>query len=92
MKVKDAVAQAKSYVADLFDEERLTNIGLEEIELDAGVQQWIVTIGFSRPWDQPRNSFAALATSPLPRRAYKVVRINSESGEVISVKNREGES
>lgn len=89
MDVKQAVAHAKNYIIDLFADEKLSNVGLEEVELDDESDVWIVTIGFSRPWDEPRNTLAAIATANLPRRAYKIVRIANRSGEVISVKNRE---
>ena len=51
MDVKEAAKLAKDYVADLFKDERISNVGLEEIELRDG-RFWEVTVGFSRPWDQ----------------------------------------
>lgn len=89
MNVKEAVAHAKAHILDLFAEENLTNVGLEEVEYDDQSNEWIVTIGFSRPWDEPRNTLAALAAANTPRRAYKVIRISHNSGQVLSVKNRE---
>ena len=52
MDVKEAAKLAKDYVADLFAEEGIGNLGLEEIELVADGHYWVVTVGFSRPWDQ----------------------------------------
>lgn len=89
MNVKDAVSAAKTYLTDLLSDEALTNVGLEEVELDEERGDWVVTVGFSRPWDEPRNIVAALATSNIPRRSYKVVRISDGDGKVRSVKNRE---
>ncbi len=89
MNVKEAVAHAKAHILDLFADENLTNVGLEEVEYDDQSGEWIVTIGFSRPWDEPRNALAALATSNAPSRAYKVVSIANNSRQVLSVKNRE---
>lgn len=89
MNVKEAVAHAKAHILDLFAEESLTNLGLEEVEYDDQSNEWIVTIGFSRPWDEPRNTLAALTAGNTPRRAYKIIRISSNSGQVLSVKNRE---
>ena len=51
MDVKEAAKLAKDYVADLFAEEGIGNLGLEEIELVADGHYWVVTVGFSRPWD-----------------------------------------
>ena len=44
--------------------------------------QWLITIGFSRPWDRPKVLSAALREDPL-KRSYKVVRINDADGRVI---------
>ena len=86
MDVKEAVRQAKVYVGDLFSDEGVVNLGLEEVEFTDGI--WEVTIGFSRPWDVPRG-IAALAQDALSRRSYKVVRIDDTTGRIISVKDRE---
>ena len=87
--VKQAVAMAKQQILDLFIEEKLINVGLEEIEYDAESNAWDVTIGFSRPWDEPRNALAALGSSTFPRRSYKIVKISSGKGEVLGIMNRE---
>lgn len=89
MNVKEAVIRAKKYVSELFEDESPRNLGLEEVELDHSANEWIVTVGFSRPWDEPKGALAALANSPITRRVYKVVRISDGTGEVISVKNRD---
>ena len=90
MNVKEVVTHAKQHVLDLFAEESLTNVGLEEVELDEQANEWVVTIGFSRPWDEPRNALAALAAPA--RRAYKVVRVSNANGAILSIKNREVQS
>jgi hypothetical protein len=89
MDVKEVVKLAKEYVVDLFAEENITNLGLEEVDFYDNDQEWTVTLGFSRPWDEPRNTLASLAQSNLPRRSYKIVRIDA-NGTVKGVKNREG--
>lgn len=91
MDVKEAVALAKSYILALFKGEDIKNLGLEEVELDQQENEWIVTIGFSRPWDEspsPLNPLSAISSSSTLRRSFKIVRI-SNSGEVMSVKARE---
>lgn len=89
MDVKAAVKLAKEHVLDLFAEENITNLGLEEVSFYDGDGEWTVTLGFSRPWDEPRNTLASLAQTNLPRRSYKIVRID-DNGKVKGVKNREG--
>lgn len=87
MNVKEAVTLAKRYIADVYAEERALNIGLEEVEFNESANEWSVTIGFSRPWDEPRNPLVAIS-APL-KRSYKVLRISGANGSVISIKNRE---
>ena len=48
MDVKAVAQRAKTYVVDLFDDEEISNVGLEEVEFDDSLDKWIVTIGFSR--------------------------------------------
>ena len=67
---------------ELFSDEAIRNLGLEEIESDG--MYWKVTIGFSRPWDMSINS--VLGSSD---RAYKVIRVDGDTGCVISVKDRQ---
>ena len=86
MDVKEAIRLAKQYVTDLFIQEGIDQIGLEEVEFDDMNNTWLVTIGFSRPWDQPLNKLAGFAEM-YPRRSYKIVHISNDNGRVISVKN-----
>ncbi len=41
MDVKEAVALAKQHILELFADERLSNIGLEEVEFDKEAGEWI---------------------------------------------------
>ena len=90
MDVKQAVKKAKAYVADLFADEKPANLGLEEVEFEESHGEWLITIGFSRPWEKPKNKFADLAIDrPFEARTYKVVSISDSTGDVKSVKNYE---
>ena len=89
MDVKQAVAAAKDYVADMFESEQITNIGLEEVEYDDFEKLWKITIGFSRPWDRDIGSLLAAASShTYKRRTYKRIVIRDSDHKVLSVKNR----
>ena len=88
MDVKDAVRKAKQHIQELFDEEDISHIGLEEVEPSVDDNCWFVTIGFSRPWDYSKNALSAISGGQ-PGRSYKVVTIDEESGEVVSVKDRQ---
>ena len=85
--VKQAVRTAKTYVGEIFDGEEIDYVGLEEVVFDDESGQWLITIGFSRPWDRPKTLSAALREDPL-QRSYKVVRINDADGHIVSVKDR----
>ena len=92
MDVKDAVKRAKAYVADLFAEEGVFDLGLEEVEHQNG-DVWSVTIGFNR---QPAlastsdvatgGALARLLTRSNAGRIYRVVRVRESDGEILSVK------
>lgn len=91
MDVKEAVSIAKGYVADLFADEAITHVGLEEVVFDELSGDWKVTIGFAPHW----NQFNAVLTSALGsghpdgrNRSYKVVRIRDRDGHVISLTDR----
>jgi hypothetical protein len=87
MNVKEAVQTAKEHVVDLFDGEDIDFVGLEEVVFDDESNHWLITIGFSRPWDRPKTLSAALREEPL-RRSYKTVHIDDADGRVISLKDR----
>lgn len=88
MDVREAVAAAKKYVQEIFSEENISNLGLEEVEFDEPARIWSVTLGFSRPWDTAENPFVALGRSLQRPRAYRIVRISDETGKVLSLKSR----
>lgn len=87
MDVKEAVSVAKKYTLELFADEGLRDLGLEEIRFDPDHMIWRVTIGFSRPWEG-RGAMAALVAQPAGR-SLKVVTVSDRDGTVISVQNRE---
>ena len=89
MDVKEAARTAKTYVTELFAEENICEVGLEEVEFDVGSQRWKITVGFSRPWDWDRtNNLTATLVDRRPARSYKVVRINDRTGRVDSLTDR----
>ncbi|MDE0048448.1 MAG: hypothetical protein OXO52_01580 [Rhodospirillales bacterium] len=82
MNVKEAVAIAKEHIEELFGEEDILNLGLEEVELDEE-GFWRITIGFSRPWNRNVGSVLAGENS----RSYKIVVLSNRDGDVRSVKD-----
>ena len=84
MDVKKAVRIAKEYVLDLFTDEDIEDLGLEEVVFDDRSDTWEITIGFTRPWN--RRGISNLVQS---RRSFKKVCIRRADGEVLSVVHRE---
>jgi hypothetical protein len=87
MDAKEAVALAKQHVEELFANEGILNLGLEEIEFDRGRKVWQVTLGFSRPWDV--RGGATLITRSETARTYKRIVLSDPDKRVLSVKNRD---
>lgn len=89
MNVKEAVALAKNYLADVFVDEQISNLGLEEIEYSDEDDAWLITLGFSRPWSVGRVGALSASLGLDTSRFYKVVCISDGDGNLISIKNRE---
>jgi len=93
MQVSEAVRTARAYIADLFADEKIIEIGLEEVRIDDGV--WEVTIGFRRPWPKRiRTESDRMHEIFKPKykfqdRWYKLVKIRDSDGVVLGVDDRE---
>lgn len=91
MDVKQAVAQAKAYVKELFAKEQPANMLLEEVEFDDRNNEWLITLGYTRPWHSSQNRLADAPGLRDPQRFYTVVCLADDSGKLVSVKNQENE-
>ena len=89
MEVKEAVKLAKRHVEELFSDEKVDEIGLEETDFDDLEHHWLITIGFKRLLlSKSRNKLTARLISELGDRSYKVVKIRDSDAKVISVIDR----
>ena len=88
MDAREAISKAKAYVAEVFQDDGPRNIGLEEVRFDDTHKAWLITVGFSRPWDSPKLFVPVLGREVDLRRTYKVVRIDDAEGSIVSVINR----
>ena len=87
MDVRAAVKLAKQYLLELFSEEPVSYVGLEEVDFDDESEEWIITISFARLWETtPLPS--AVRGKPPDDRHYKVFRISDRDGRVKSIKDR----
>ena len=89
--VKDAIAVAKGYINEVFLDEGVSNLGLEETVYDEGQDRWAITVGFSRPWNAPQtraqDALAGLGVLRPLERSFKVVTV-SRDGSVVSMQDR----
>ena len=88
MDVKEAVGLAKQYVRELFADERIVNLGLEEVAFEDKGKAWQITIGFSRPWDAADAPVSIVGVIIPTKRSYKVVKISDLDGRIVSVRDR----
>lgn len=98
--VKTAVQTALDHVRQLYEgNEKIRNLGLEEVKLSEDGKTWSVTVGFSRPWSEKSTIEAPLLaaireSNPLMapvypiERDYKQVKIDARSGEIRGMEIR----
>lgn len=93
MDVREAVRTAKDYVRSTFADEKIKELGLEEVDFDSESDVWRITVSFLRPRGR-MNVFQAANSgypegTPTMRRSFKTVNIDNSLGRVLSVKHRE---
>ncbi len=88
MEVREAVRTAKDYLGELYKDEEIVNVGLEEVRYDYDTDKWHITIGFSRPWDQRLPMAARSGAAGLVERSYKEICINDADGRIEWLKAR----
>ena len=83
--VKNAVRTAMEYVHALYQDDKIDDVMLEEVELSTDGQFWLVTVSFVRPVAKsPIEAMTGQHGAP----AYKVLTIHAETGNVHSMKIR----
>lgn len=89
--VKDAVTAAKDAITELYYDDPLRNLALEEIELTTkdGKEVWEVTLGFYRVRSvtTKSNHLSAIFEPQLEveNRAYKIIEIDAETGQFLKM-------
>ncbi|MGL4503813.1 MAG: hypothetical protein ACRCU2_32430 [Planktothrix sp.] len=90
--VRKAVLAAQDYfnsVQDLMSQNGpldIQDLRLEEVEISEDKKYWFITFGYNLATPEPKY---ALISSVNRDRNYKIFKINSETGEVESMKIRE---
>ncbi|WP_319418831.1 hypothetical protein [Pleurocapsa sp. FMAR1] len=94
--LRKAVQNVQDYIVEFNDilENNLEGAMVEETELSEDEKYWLITIGFNRKID-PREQYVSalmggiLAKAEKPatmRRDYKIFKVDSSTGEVVSMK------
>jgi hypothetical protein len=87
--VKEAAYQAFEFIKELVPEP--TGALVEEVEMDDSKNYWFITISFVVKNDNYLSSSLS-AYTPISsefERKYKTVKIDANSGEIVSMKIRE---
>lgn len=86
--LKVAVSNAMEFVRDLYNSAKIDDLLLEEVEFSESTQQWLITIGFmiSKIGD---DSTTLLLPKRNLARHYKIVHVDAQTGQPVSMKIRE---
>jgi hypothetical protein len=91
--IKTVVSNAMQFIRELYAENQIKDILLEEVEFSEPADQWLITIGFTKYKIQENSSSSIIADLILPEketiRKYKIVHIDAQFGKPISMKIRE---
>ncbi|MGB3791068.1 MAG: hypothetical protein WA949_23885 [Phormidesmis sp.] len=88
--VKFAITAARDYIKEfqaLLDNP-LENLRLEEVERTEDRKYWLITLGYDDPDGLKHLPDFLTPSTQLSSREYKLFRVNSDSGEVESMKIR----
>lgn len=87
----EVVRHAKRWLASIYADEAIQNVGLEEVRWKEG--NWEITLGFDRFSNDPVGHMPAMSAAvgglSKGRRDYKVIVLSGEDNRVIEMRNRE---
>jgi hypothetical protein len=91
--VKEAARLAKQYIADIYSDEPISGIGLEEVKRNPD-SHWLITVGFFREFKDAKDQGVTKQTFLMrQKRQYKQVEIDdstlSTGPRVVAVHNFE---
>ena len=84
VEIRQAVQTALTFMRDIYDEKELEKLGVEEVEQDTEGGHWLVTVGIGGA--EPASTMSVVEGSGVDRH-FKLIRIDAETGAVISMKN-----
>ena len=84
----EAVHAAKRYAKEIFGDEGISRIRLEEINYDADSDEWQITVGFSYQSSTSGLEAALRVDTVYGNRQYKVVRVRDRDGAFAGLTDR----
>jgi hypothetical protein len=95
--IKEAIRKAKTQVAELLEGEPYQALALEEVKYDQRSNEWLITLGWQRPWDVEKksqgSSMSAAISGIMPTtttrqlRTFKKIRMDGKTGAFISMED-----
>lgn len=85
--VKQAVKISHEYIKELYSGDEIRDLSLEEIEISEDNKFWLVTLAFTKQMMQHLNPMEAM-TGPKYARFYKEIKIDAETSQVRSMRNK----
>ena len=95
--IKEAIRRAKTQVAELLEGEPYQALALEEVKYDDRRNEWLITLGWQRPWDVEKqshgSSLSATISGIIPTtttrqlRTFKKIRMDGKTGAFISMED-----
>ncbi len=99
--VKQAVKKAREVIKELYQDQEISNIGLEEVTLDEEHNEWLVTIGYDYFRKKIHAEFSRVMQTQMlnplkvdeklgeQTREYKILRLNADDGHFNGMKIRQ---
>jgi len=84
--VREAVRIARKTMLDIYHEDQIPQLTLEEAERSKDGAHWLITVSFARPF--AKSAIEAM-TGQQGTTTYKVVDIDAETGTVSSIRMRQ---
>lgn len=84
--LREVVRIAKEYICEIYSDDKIGQIRLEELTIEPEDDLWLVTIGFGHRIKNPL--LPPLAETVYGDRQYKVVHIKRDNGEVVAMTDR----
>lgn len=84
LNVKEAAARAMEHAREVFDDQNIADLLLEEVDFESGAPPtWKVTVSFVRP-EELKNILRIVKFM----RTFKIVHLDAETGEMLRITHR----